>query len=306
MNNKVLIITGPTGVGKTSLVDEVAKNIPSEIVNLDLGQFYAPFGIGTAKPDWKSHPVKHHLFDVITDPKNYTVVEYRDAVIKKVQEIWDKGKMPILVGGSGFYLLSLFYPPIEDDIICKEEESSSWQELYNLDPERALQIEKNDYYRINRALSIIKSGKKASDLKPKFKPFCSAKVIVLTRDREDLYSRINKRTIEMLEQGWIKEVESLPEEWKSFLTVKKLIGYDDIIKYLNKELSKEALIEAIRKKTRNYAKRQLTFFRMLEHKLKEEKDLVYTVKVNWLDLTLANLNLYIKQLCERYKKGEVF
>lgn len=304
MNNNVLIITGPTGVGKTDLVDEVAKAIPSEIVNLDLGQFYAPFGIGTAKPDWKSHSVKHHLFDVITDPKNYTVVEYRDAVIKKVQEIWDKGKLPILVGGSGFYLLSLFYPPIEGS--SADEESGSWQELYSLDPERALQIKENDTYRINRALSIIKSGKKASDLKPQFKPFCSAEIIILTRDREDLYSRINKRTIEMLEQGWIEEVEGLSEDWKSFLQFKKLIGYDDIIKYLNKEITKEELIEIIRKKTRNYAKRQLTFFRMLEHKLKEEKDLNYTVKVNWLDLTLANLNLYIKQLCERYKKGEVF
>lgn len=306
MNKEALIITGPTGVGKTEFVDSVVSSIPSEIVNLDLGQFYEPFGIGTAKPDWAMHPVKHHLFDIIKEPKNYTVVQYRDAVISKVEEIWAKGKLPILVGGSGFYLLSLFYPPVESEAKGTLRSSTSWDELNMLDPERARQIKKSDTYRIQRAIDIARSGKTPSELKPKFNPFCSAKIIVLHRGREELYSRINARTIEMLKEGWVKEVCGLSSEWKQFLLEKKLIGYDDVIEYLNGKISKEVLVEIIRKKTRNYAKRQLTFFRMLERKLAEEKESEKDVSLSWLDLTLDDLDLYIKQLRERYKKGEVF
>ncbi len=299
MKKEVLIITGPTGVGKTDFVDKVASCMPAEIVNLDLGQFYEPFGIGTAKPDWKSQSVTHHLFDIVKTPHNYTVFQYRSIVIEKIKEIWARGKLPILFGGSGFYLLSLFFPPLEGSEINDVEASTSWQELQRLDPGRAAQIDKNDSYRIQRAISIAKSGKVPSQLKPKFDPFCSAKIIVLNRDRDNLYERINKRTLEMLAEGWVEEVGKLSGEWQQFLMDKKLIGYDDVIKYLNKEISKDKLIEVIRKKTRNYAKRQLTFFRMLERKLKEEVNPSHTVSVDWLDLTLSDLDLYIKQLCER-------
>jgi tRNA dimethylallyltransferase len=306
MKKEVLIITGPTGVGKTDFVDKVANCLPTEIVNLDLGQFYEPFGIGTAKPDWKSQAVPHHLFDLIKTPHNYTVFQYRTIVIEKIKEIWAREKLPILVGGSGFYLLSLFFPPLKGSEINVAEVSTSWQELQELDPERAAQIDKNDPYRIQRAISIAKSGKIPSQLKPKFDPFCSAKIIVLNRDRDDLYDRINKRTIEMLEEGWVEEVDKLSKEWQQFLMEKKLIGYDDVIKYLNKEISKDKLIGVIRKKTRNYAKRQLTFFRMLERKLNEEKKTNYAVSLDWLHLTLSDLDLYIKQLCERCQNGEIF
>src|SRR3990172_4748508 len=112
MKNKIdrpfmLIIYGPTGVGKTDMALAIAERMPSEIVNMDVGQFYTPLSIGTAKPAWRSSPVPHHLFDILDTPKNITVVEYRTLLLKKINEIRDRGNLPIVVGGSGFYLYSL-------------------------------------------------------------------------------------------------------------------------------------------------------------------------------------------------------
>ena len=303
MKKEILIITGPTSVGKTDFVNNISNAIASEIVNLDVGQFYTPFSIGTAKPDWKIQMVPHHLFDIIDKPINYTVHQYRIDVINKVNEIWNKNKLPILVGGSGFYLLSLFFPPLNSntqDINLNFNNKNAWQELYKIDPIRAEEIDKHDPYRIQRALAIAVNGILPSTLKPEFNPFCSANIIVLTRNRKDLYNMINSRTEQMLKQGWIKEVENATSEWKDFLKEKKLIGYDDILKYINGEFDIEKLKETIKKKTRNYAKRQETFFKMLERRIREQNQSKYCIDLNWLDLTLNDLNLYIKQLRERY------
>ena len=104
-----LIIYGPTGVGKTDLALDLAQHIPIEIINMDMGQFYTPLSIGTAKPDWKNSPVPHHLFDIINEPRNFTVSEYRILFYKKVGEIIERGNLPVVVGGSGFYLHSLLF-----------------------------------------------------------------------------------------------------------------------------------------------------------------------------------------------------
>ena len=95
MNKTILIVTGPTAAGKTDFALELASHIPSEIINVDMGQMYAPFSIGTAKPDWQSFSTPHHLFDIVTSPKNYTVVEYREAFLKLVSDIWSRKKIPI-------------------------------------------------------------------------------------------------------------------------------------------------------------------------------------------------------------------
>ncbi len=111
MEKFILIIFGPTGVGKTACADHIAKSQPIEIINMDMGQLYTPLTIGTAKPDWQSSPVTHHMFDIINDPVNFTVAEYRSKVAALVQEIWQRNKLPVLVGGSGFYVRSLLFPP---------------------------------------------------------------------------------------------------------------------------------------------------------------------------------------------------
>lgn len=307
MQNKklFLIITGPTGVGKTDLVLELAKKISCEIINIDVGQFYTPLSIGTAKPNWQEEPVPHHLFDIINEPKNFTVHDYRKLVIEKMEKIWNKNKLPILVGGSGFYIQSLLFPPEAPNELNSAKnniEENLWQKLYEIDPARAKNIDKNDPYRIQRALNIWKStGLKPSQYVPIYEPPGNFLLIILTREREDLYNRINKRVVEMLNMGWLDEVKSLNSNWKAFLKEKKIIGYNDILLYLESNGEEEELIKIIQQKVRNYAKRQITFFKMLTKKianseLNVKKEDLKAKKIIWFDLTLSDLDLYINQL----------
>ncbi len=310
MNNKnaFLIISGPTGVGKTDFVNLLAEKMPSEIVNIDVGQFYTPLTIGTAKPEWRNQKIPHHLFDIINEAKNFTVFDYRKLVEEKLLEIWKKNKLPILVGGSGFYIQSLLFPPQKQQKIENKNniEKNLWQVLYKIDPERAIKIEKNDFYRIERALQIYKStGKKPSEFLPKYQPLGNYIFIILNRERDDLYKRINERVIEMFSQGWIEEVKKLDDEWHLFLKEKKLIGYDDILKYLNSENCDEnLLIETIRQKTRNYAKRQITFFKMLTKKIikAESQKHQKSSEIDWFDLSKKTPQFYTEEIVKKFKK----
>lgn len=292
MNHKLIILYGPTAVGKTDLSYQINDLTPIEIINGDVGQFYEPLAIGTAKPDWKKHPLPHHLFDYCKNPKDITVVEYRDVVLKTVQDVWSRGAIPVLVGGSGFYLKSLFFPPknvmkssigslVDSDKLPHQAMPAPdelWNFVHTHDPERAVSINPNDHYRLERAAQLIQRGVQPSAQNPEYVPF-SAEVlfVALTRDREELYDRINQRTNIMLANGWIEEVKQLStspvstQPWIPFLLRKKIIGYDDIIRYLYVDPAfdhlmptKDALIATIQQKTRRYAKRQLTFLRMLE------------------------------------------
>src|ERR1700761_5446918 len=208
-----LVIYGPTGVGKTDLALEIAQHIPAEIINMDVGQFYTPLTIGTAKPDWQHSPTKHHFFDIIDNPINYTVNEYRELAYKIAFDIMSRGKLPIFVGGSGFYLYSLlFYNPIqrisfhEDPIERIEEETSKngsninlWQHLYTIDPIRAAQIHTADTYRIKRALDIwYTTGNIPSSYEPEYHPEADYLILFVERDRQELKKRINDRVLAMI------------------------------------------------------------------------------------------------------------
>ena len=305
--NFFIAIFGPTAVGKTDYALKLAKHIPSEIINMDVGQFYTPLSIGTAKPDWQSYTTPHHLFDIISEPKDLTVVEYRSRAFELFEAIWAKGKIPILVGGSGFYLKSLFFPPSSDEIQESvsenyKDEPDLWKLLDSIDPIRAEQIPPDDVYRIKRALDIwYSTGEKPSNYIPQFKPFAPALCIFLTRNREQLYDRINTRVNIMIDEGWIDEVRLLRSTgWEPFLRRKKIIGYNEILEYLLSEQTEQNLkkvIEIIQKRTRNYAKRQLTFARMLERDF--AKSSCSDIKTLSVDLTLSDLDLYIKQLLKQ-------
>lgn len=269
---KLIIIYGPTGVGKTDYALSLGHYLNIEIINGDVGQFYEPLAIGTAKPDWKSEAIPHHLFDVVTGPEDCTVVKYRTMVLDKVQEVWDRGSVPVIVGGSGFYIKSFFFAPKGEG--CKQEEFSEeteklWQTLKKRDPKRADEIYQQDRYRIERALALLNKGSKPSECVPEYEAI-NADVLLcfLNRPRTELYERINQRTHVMFEQGWMQEVEPLMNTpWQDFLMRKKLIGYNDIITYLDTDRTEQDrvyLYTSIQKKTRNYAKRQLTFWRMLK------------------------------------------
>jgi len=310
-NGGVFIIFGPTGAGKTDLALRIAEHTPAEIVNMDVGQFYTPLSIGTAKPDWHTSPVAHHLFDIINEPKHLTVIEYRNKLHGVLNTIWCNKKLPIIVGGSGFYLKSLFFPPRMTKIDSSPQEYCSshadlWKSLQIIDPTRAAQIDKNDTYRIKRALKIWHTtGQLPSAYVPLYKPLANYFLVFATREKHDLYTRINDRVIQMIDHGWVDEAKALQgTNWVPFIQAKKIIGYDDILRYLAGNQTEQNLlntIKIIQKRTRNYAKRQHTFWRMLEKKLKgaDLKNTKQAIAIESVNLTLVKLHLYIKQLLER-------
>lgn len=297
----MIILYGPTGVGKTDCALSLAERVSGEIINMDMGALYTPFSIGTAKPNWRSEAIPHHLFDVIDSPRQVTVVEYRALLIPILESIWQRGKVPILVGGSGFYLKSLFFPPqgapIKDsDAYANIPENQLWQHLASIDPDRASAIDPHDLYRIKRALTIwYSTGQKPSLYVPTFLPIAPFALFFLTRDRKELYTRIDSRVIQMMQHGWIEEVQALlGTEWEYFIREKKIIGYDDILDYLasaRSEQDKKSMIHSIQQKTRNYAKRQGTFWRSLQKDLQDalaeytDSDLVAQSIMREIDVT---------------------
>ena len=307
----MLVIYGPTGVGKTDFALSIAEHIPAEIINMDVGQFYAPLSIGTAKPDWKNSSVPHHFFDIIDTPIHYTVTEYRSLLYKTITEVRSRGRLPILVGGSGFYLHALLFPP---QAAIPEVDISSlypiginlWQELFKIDPQRALRIDKADEYRIKRALTIWHAtGKLPSSYVPVYEPEADFMVIFLERDRQELRERIAARVFEMFNQGWIEETQALENTaWQEFIQRKNLIGYNEIFEYLLTQKTQEdfkSMAHKINIQTRQYAKRQHTFWRKLEREINKEKR--YTGKyvgcLETVNLTNLKIHLYINELLKR-------
>lgn len=307
----LIIIAGPTGVGKSDVGLALASHINGEIVNADSGQLYCPLSIGTAKPDLTATQIPHHLFDHLENPVDYTVTQYRHDLLKTVALVQSHNHYPVIVGGSSFYLSSVFFPPqaqttttTEYSIPLDKTSQELWELLYSIDRLRADNIHPHDTYRVKRALEIwYKTGQKPSEYQPVYNPPGPYFFITCVRDRDELYHRINQRTEYMIEHGWIEEVEQLMgTEWEPFLLRKKIIGYDDIILYLQKKRSmcKSELIERIAQKTRNYAKRQLIFLKMLQKRLKQHNVQTKAPQGHIIEVNLTNLDvdLYIKQLSD--------
>ncbi|MCK4651272.1 tRNA (adenosine(37)-N6)-dimethylallyltransferase MiaA [Candidatus Babeliales bacterium] len=316
----LLVISGATASGKTYLTTKLAKILSSEIINADIGQFYTPLCIGTAKPDWKNEPVKHHLFDIIDTPKDLSVFEYRKLVLKKANEIFKKGKLPIIVGGSLFYLKSLYFPP-KDFEFNKEkiksvynkdldQKKKLWEILYKIDSQRAIQLHYNDTYRITRALEIWeKTGIKPSEYKPEFYPNFHSLFIFISLSKNILEERINKRTEHMFQKyGWINEVKSLVgTEWEEFIKRKGFIGYSQILDWIengcrNEDLAE--LVKLIQQKTRQYSKKQITFYKGFKKLLQKEdkstsKFICKILEVE--DLTDETLAIIIKSVRKIFK-----
>lgn len=283
--NKLIIISGPTAVGKTDIIQTLSNKYKTifEVINADMGQLYGPISIGTAKPDISKELLPHHLFGIIDAPENFTIVNYRKEIEKKALELWENGKIPVIVGGSGFYIKSLFFETENLDQIIdnnldqiNQSNQDLWNRLNEIDSSRASQININDRYRLQRALTLWNNYKiKPSQLIPKFKLISSCSEVLfiyLNRDKLQLSNRIHERICQMLDSGWLDEVKKLDENWLKFLKQKKLIGYDDVIKYINNEINaKEELISIIKSKTLAYVKKQLTFWRYLKNILEKNK-----------------------------------
>ena len=257
---KVIIITGPTAIGKTKLSIELAKRLNTELINGDAYQIYKGLNILTAKPSIDELSiVKHHLMDVLEPGTDFTICQYQ----KMVRELIEKMELPIIVGGSGLYIDSVIYDYrfLEEDSSYEESDLSNeelHQILTDLDPQNALKIHPNNRKRLLRAIHLAKTQNKDERSLNK-NHYYQPLIICLTLDRDILYERINQRVALMINEGMIEEVkENLGLENTQ---QGKAIGYIDTIKYLNNEITIDELIEKMSKDTRHYAKRQLTWYR---------------------------------------------
>jgi tRNA dimethylallyltransferase len=305
----LVIIYGPTGVGKTDLVLALAEVVPAAIINMDVGQLYTPFGIGTAKPDWKREAAPHYLFDYLNEPVDYTAADYSGEVAKLAAAAHQAGRMPCAVGGSGFYAYSLLFAHQSSKVPSLTAELQDvatedlWERLNRIDPERADAINKNDRYRLERALAVWQAtGEKPSSKKPLFAPIAQPFLVIgVMREREDLYVRINKRTKSMLKEGWIEEVAALVDTpWEDFLRKKKLIGYAEVFDYVKGILTYPDMVRLIQEQTRQYAKRQGCFWRMMERNVQQELSLREKSEsmIKTINLTNMPFDRYIKQLSD--------
>lgn len=294
VQHQVIIIAGPTASGKSSYAETLARKIGGEIINADSVQMYTRLSVGTAKPDWKASDIKHHLFDICKQPQDFDVVQYRRFVEETVCDVLNRGSVPILVGGSLFYIKSLFYPP-SGKIEKKARRISDfenignyelWCRLKSIDSERAQQIHCNDRYRVERALAVWQEfGKKPSTLKPEYRPMFAAEVVFLSPPLPILYERINVRTVAMIEKmGWLDEARDVfgDDVWKEFVCTKKFIGYPELFEWIAAGQHEQLLpdvVAKIQQKTRQYAKRQRTFWKSFCSQLSAENDSGISVKV---------------------------
>lgn len=268
--DKVVVLTGPTAIGKTQISLDIAKHFKTEIINADASQFRRGLNIGTAKIDLDSVDVVHHLIDIIEIEENFSIKDYQTLARQKITEFKNKGILPFLVGGSGLYINSVIYnyelTDTERDYKFEEEKYNSYnnEELHKLleklDFEASKTIHPNNRRRVLRAIERAKIGEKISSFNQGNQLVYDALVIELTTDREVLYDRINQRFNVMIEEGWLKEVKELIRN-NIDLTKIKDIGYKELGLYLEGKYEFEEVSELIKKQTRNLAKRQLTWFR---------------------------------------------
>lgn len=276
----LIILTGPTSVGKTKLSIELAKAVNGEIISADSMQVYKTMDIGTAKiqPD-EMEGVKHYLIDEFTPEVEFNVVKFQTLAKQYMEEIYQQGKIPILVGGTGFYIQSI----IKDvDFSENEEEDNYRQELESLakeygatylhhklqevDPESADAIHENNVKKVIRALEYYyQTGRKISEhnkeQSQRQSPY-NYVYFVLNDHRDKLYTNIERRIDLMLEEGLLKEVKSLKEMgYSKDLVSMQGLGYKEILAYLNGECSLEEAIYVLKRDTRHFAKRQLTWFK---------------------------------------------
>ncbi|MBE5904000.1 MAG: tRNA (adenosine(37)-N6)-dimethylallyltransferase MiaA [Pseudobutyrivibrio sp.] len=306
----LVILTGPTAVGKTALSINLAKAINGEIISADSMQVYKKMDIGTAKvtPE-EMDGVKHYLIDAIEPTEDFHVVRFQKMVIEAMDEIYSKGKIPIICGGTGFYIQAILY----DIQFTEQEIDDSYRKsledyadefgnealhsrLNEVDPESASTIPAANRKRVIRAIEYFhQTGEKFSvhneREKQRTSPYNFA-YFVLNDDRGLLYNRIDKRVDIMMKAGLLDEVKMLlAMGCKPGMTSMDGIGYKEIISYLDGNISLEDAVELIKKNSRNYAKRQLTWFR-------REKE------VTWLDKTVLKddrqlLDYILSQLKEK-------
>ncbi|HLS52893.1 MAG TPA: tRNA (adenosine(37)-N6)-dimethylallyltransferase MiaA [Tissierellaceae bacterium] len=280
MKEKLFVLTGPTAVGKTSLSIALAKKLGGEIISADSMQIYKYMDIGTAKVKAEEmEDVPHHLIDIVYPDEEFTVSDYQKQATKLIKELNHKGRLPIIVGGTGLYINSLVYelqfakvPPNEELRQRYEELANTYgneylhEKLSRIDEESSQRIHVADRKRIIRALEIYEeTGKTMTEYNKNFRKETNKydlAMVCLNMDRAQLYERINKRVDLMLNDGLVEEVKViLKMGYDKESVALQGIGYKEIIMYLDGQISLDRAVELIKQGSRNYAKRQLTWFR---------------------------------------------
>lgn len=300
---KVLVICGATASGKTSLAINCALKLKTEIISADSQLIYRGLNIGTAKPTVDEMcGVKHHMIDIINPAESFSVSDYASMALPVINKLCDEGKIPIICGGTGFYINSLLfklgYGHVAADNSIRDKYSKILNEkgkeyLFNLlkevDPETAEKLHVNDTKRVIRALEIFEvSGKRKSDQNDGLIPAFDYVAVAVNYPREELYSRIDKRVDEMFEHGLLEEVQALLDKGiDENYQCMQAIGYKEVLKCLNNGDLRSTMSDIIKLNTRHYAKRQITFFKRLPN-------------IIWIDSNLSDEKKIAEILNEVY------
>lgn len=292
--SRVIVITGPTAVGKTKLSIELAKKLNGEIINADAMQVYKGLNIGTAKVTEKEKEnIPHHLFDIKEVEEEYSIYNYQKDCRKVIDDILRRNKTPILVGGTGLYIKAALY-----DYKLSEEKTNNtydnlkteeiYKELLKLDKD--INIYKNNRRRLIRALNYYKENNTSISNNKTNKLLYDTIFIGLTTDREILYKKINQRVDNMIENGLLEEVKYYYDKNIKAKPLINGIGYKELYNYFDGLCSKEEAVEKIKQNSRHYAKRQYTF---LNHQL----------NVVWFETDYNNFNNTIEKVSSYIKNN---
>ena len=289
----IIVIVGPTGIGKTKLSIELAKRLDAEIINGDSVSIYKKLDIGSAKPTLEEREdIPHHIIDIRNVDENYTVFDYQKDVRKLIDEISSRNKKIIIVGGTGLYIKAALYD-------YRFQEGTTYNEYNDLTNEDILKrikeydIDKlpelNNRKRLVRLLNKLENNEDISYDKDKL--LYNIKVIGLTTDREVLYDRINKRVDNMMNNGLLEEINSLKDYYKNSRILNSGIGYKEFNDYLFNNKSLEDAIDEIKLNSRRFAKRQYTFFN-------------HQFNTNWFDVDFNNFDNTIEKIYNFINKKE--
>lgn len=305
MSNKIIVIVGPTAVGKTYVSVELAKKLNTEVISADSMQIYKGMDIGTAKVrEEETHDIPHHMIDIVNPDDDFSVSDFKRGAEEIIDGLLSENKVPVIVGGSGLYVNSLIYDldfgKAKSDEKIRQHyteyykdhgEDALYEILLEVDPESADKIHKNNVKRVIRALEVYDiTGQKFSELntdirKASDKYDCI--LIGLSMERKTLYERINQRVDEMLSDGLMDEVKELIENgYSKNLVSMRGIGYKEIVDYLESITDYEEAVNILKRNTRRFAKRQYTWF------LKDEN-------VKWFSMdNLEEINITVENILD--------
>lgn len=282
MSSKIplVVLVGPTGIGKTEISIKLAKKLNGEIISADSAQIYRYMNIGTAKiKEKEKEGIPHYLIDIVNPDEEFTVADYKEMATKCIEDIYSRGKLPMVVGGTGLYVNSLVYDLNFIDVAPNNDFREKYNKLadkygneyiYNklqeIDPDSTNRISISDRKRIIRALEVYnETGKPMSKYYKNFRKYnenYDIAMVGLTMNRKRLYQRINIRVDKMIEEGLIEEVKNILDmNYSENLNSLKALGYKEIISYLNGKKTFDESISLLKRNTRRFAKRQLTWFR---------------------------------------------